>query len=193
MGGGVGGSVLTVVVGHVLKPRHEGCEALVVFGLAGGGDGGERAPVERIEGRDDDRLRRAPQARVLPSQLDGRLVRLRPRVAEEGSVEARAVDEATGELALLGYVIQVGHVMDLPHLRVHCLYQPLVRMAQTARRDASRKVEVLLTGGVPQVAALTVRDDEREAAVRFHHHLVLWRARRRQCGRRQQHRGRAER
>ena len=42
-----------VVVGHVLEAARQGLEAVMVLLLGGGGDGGERAPVEAAAHRDD--------------------------------------------------------------------------------------------------------------------------------------------
>ncbi len=69
-----------VVPGDVAKALGQRLEGLVLVRLAGGVEGGERAPVERAVGADHDM---ATAAAPPPGQLDGCLVGLGARVAHE--------------------------------------------------------------------------------------------------------------
>jgi hypothetical protein len=80
-----------VVVGEVAEPLHHRLEALVVFGLAGGGHGGEGAAVEAGVGREDEGLGDAAHhVAMLAGQLDGGLVGFRPGIAEEHPIGTAA-------------------------------------------------------------------------------------------------------
>jgi len=145
----------------------------VVLGLAGRGDRRERAAVEGVLRREDERLVDLEDlVRVLACELDGRLVRLGARVAEEGAVRARSLHQPRRELPLLRDVVEVAHVVHRLHLVVDGVSERHVRVAEAAGGDARREVEVLVAVRVPEVAALSASDGKLEAAVGAHHDLV---------------------
>ena len=130
--------------------------------------------MERVESGDDHRLRRIEfGGRVLASELDRGFIRLSSRIAKEGAIGARRLDEAFRQIALLRDVVEVRNVVHALDLRLHGGDKPFVRMTKAAGRDARSKIEVALAVRVEQFAALAVRDDEREPPVRAHHHLIL--------------------
>src|SRR5260221_10094019 len=91
----------------------------VVLWLAGGTQRSHRPPVEAVEEGDD--LVALLLGPVEPGELDRRLVRLRPAVAEEALArEVGALAELLGELALGLHVPGVRHMDELPDLLAHC-------------------------------------------------------------------------
>mmetsp|Transcript_30648 Transcript_30648/g.79601 ORF Transcript_30648/g.79601 Transcript_30648/m.79601 type:complete len:398 (+) Transcript_30648:660-1853(+) len=154
---------IDVIIWHVLEALDHLAaipKALLVFGLAGRRDGGERATMERVQRRDDDRLGCSKHgAPVLTSELDRSLVGFRARVAEEGAIRTRGIHQTLGKLTLIWDVVQVGDVVHLTHLLINSSDQPLVGMAEAARRDASSAVQILIPIRVPQIGTLAMGDD----------------------------------
>ena len=76
---------LDIVVLHVFESRCERTEVLLVLLLTRGGDGGQRAAMERADRRDYHREGDAQlRVSVFAGQFNGSFVRLCTRVAEEG-------------------------------------------------------------------------------------------------------------
>ena len=101
-----------VVPRHVVEALRQGLERLVLLGLASGVEGGQRAAVKGAVRADDDVT---AGARPEPRQLEGTLVRLCARVAEEHAAPQRpaVADEAVERGGHLGSdrgAVQVGHV-----------------------------------------------------------------------------------
>ena len=99
-----------VVPGHVPEALGQRLERLVLGGLAGGVQRGERAAVERAVGADDDV---AAPAAPLAGQLDGALVGLGARVAEEDlAAPAQQPVEGAGHVGPDVGAEQVRHVQE---------------------------------------------------------------------------------
>jgi hypothetical protein len=78
-----------IVERDMLETGQERVEVLLHLVLAGGGERGHRAPVERIDrGENLEALRTAIQLGPLARQLDGAFVGLGARVSEERFVTA---------------------------------------------------------------------------------------------------------
>jgi hypothetical protein len=152
-----------VVDRHVEEAFGQRGERRLVLRLAGGGQRPEGAPVERVGERDDGV--RAALSAVPPRELDGRLVRLRPGVREEGAVERRAREERVGQLQLRDRVIQVRGGQQSAGLFGQRIGHGGVGMAEDVHRDAGDEVEVPVAGVVPHPAALAAHDDQRLARV----------------------------
>ena len=133
-----------VVVGDVLEPRHERLEAVLVLGLAGGGDGGERPAVERVVGGDDlVPIGGQPLLGVLAGELERGLVRLGPGVREEHAVGERVLAQQLGQVDLGGRVIEVRHVQQRGRRLPDGAGHPWVAVAERGHRDAAPEVQVL--------------------------------------------------
>ena len=76
-------------------------------------------------------------------------------------VEIAGGDEALRELALLGDIVQIRHVVHPPHLRRHRRRELRVCVAECARRDAGCKVEVPPAVEINELAALPASNRER--------------------------------
>jgi len=126
-----------VVVGHVDETRHQRLEALLVFGLAGGRDGGQGAAMERIPGGNDLRgFPSQPHVAVLAGQLHGGLIGLSPTVAEEHPIEDGALHQLAGQLRLRLNVVQVGGVPQLASLLRQGRHQSGMAMPQATDGNA---------------------------------------------------------
>ena len=99
--------------GTCLNPGTSGSKPCWYFSWPVARDRGERPAVERVA-RGDDLVAvvRPARLRVLPRELDGRLVRLRARVAEEHALRERVLAEQLGEVDLRRGVIEVRHVQQ---------------------------------------------------------------------------------
>mmetsp|Transcript_2953 Transcript_2953/g.9707 ORF Transcript_2953/g.9707 Transcript_2953/m.9707 type:complete len:489 (-) Transcript_2953:104-1570(-) len=162
-----------VVVGCVHKALGHGAEGVLVLGLPGGCDGGQRAPVEAVpRGHHEGPLHPARGARVLAGQLDGRLVGLRPGVAEEHLVSGRPIKDFAGQLALLRDVVEVGDVRHAGNLAGDCVHEGRVRVPEHRGGDARGKVEVARPVDAPERAALTAVDGNALPGVGAHHGAV---------------------
>ena len=74
-----------------------------------------------------------------------------------------------GECCLVRVEVQVAAVRQAAHLLAHGGHLFRVTVAQYARRDAGRKVEVLAAGGVIQQDAAAMAHRQRVARARAHH------------------------
>ena len=125
---------------------------------------------------------------MLQTQLDGGLVGLASRVAEEGLVEAgRVLDEPRRQGPLVRDVVQVAHVVHLLDLFRDRVDEALVAVAQAAGADARHEVQVRPPGVVFQFAAAAPDNRDRVATVRLLDDVVKSLARRdggvgRRCG-----------
>src|SRR5438034_1359159 len=89
--------------------RHERLERLAIVGTVGGREGREQASVKRARKRDDLAL-----ARPLAGELECGLVRLGPRVTEEGAVGEGTRDQLLGEPLAGLTAVEVGNVAEPP-------------------------------------------------------------------------------
>jgi hypothetical protein len=134
------------------KAGHEGFEALVILGLAGGGHGGEGAPVEGIAHGDNfvAAVGRAP----LAGELEEGLVGLGAGVAEEDLAAEGEVRELAGEPGLDLVVEEVGDVHQGGGLLLDGGDDGGVAVAGVADGDAGHEVEVFASGVVPDGSPL---------------------------------------
>ena len=148
--------LLDVVVVDVVKAVRQRAEAFVVLRLARRRQRCDRTAVEAVPGRDDLGFLRVELMRVLARDLDGALIRLSARVAEERLVEAREFDELRRCVGLRLRVVEVRAVDELLRLLGDGRDERFVVMAEHVHSDAAEKVEVLLAVVVPEVRALAV-------------------------------------
>ena len=156
-----------VVPGNVAEALGQGLEDLVLFGLAGGVQRGQRPPVER-PARADHGVAAMPGPSA--GQLDSALVGLRPAVGKEhltGRPADQAVDGA-GHVHLGLGGVQVGHVAQGAGLLSHRLGHPGVGVAQADHGDTAEKVQVAGVVAVPEPAALAPHEHDRGRAVGGH-------------------------
>lgn len=113
---------------------------------------------------------RAPQ---LPSDLDGRLVRLGPAVGEERLLHAGQPAERLRQLRLLGDMVQVAHVDQTGGLSLDGLDHPGVAMSHRVYRDPRQKVEIPPAVRAPEIGPLAPLERDREAGVGGHHSLPV--------------------
>ncbi len=127
---------------------HQRPEPLVVLRLRGGRGRAQRAAVEAaLEG--DDLV--ALLGRVQPGELDGRLVGLGARVAEERLAAETPLRQRLGPQALQFGVPGVGHVDQLAQLLADGLDHRRRTMAQQIAAPAAEQVEIAVPLGVPDV------------------------------------------
>src|SRR5690606_22166922 len=109
----------------------------------GGGDGAERAAVERaVERNDLVALGLAPGEEVMACCLDRTLDRLGARIGEEDGISEGIADEPLGKSLALR---DREHVRSMPHLVGGVLERPdqvRVAVAQCVHRDACVEVEI---------------------------------------------------
>jgi hypothetical protein len=110
-GGDRRGQSLRVIERDMLETVKKGVEEPLHLLLAGCGDCRHRPAVKRVGSGDDlITLGTVLVAAVFPGQLDGRLVRLCPAVAEEGLVRKGVAAQQFGQFDLLRYLVVVGTV-----------------------------------------------------------------------------------
>ena len=164
---------LHVAEGHPHEAGGKRLEGGAVALYPAGGHRGQGAPVEGAVGHDDLVGAVAVVAAPAPGQLDGRLHRLRPRVAEEGAVHPRRPAEEFGQLHLGHRVEQVGDVHQGAALFGEGLHHHRVAMAQADGGDARHQVQVATAAVVPDVAPLAPHQHHRLAPEEGEHELGL--------------------
>ena len=117
LGSDRGAQRVEVAERHVVEALEGRVESLQVLGLAAGGDGRQRAAVERAPAGDDAvALALAGLVEVLAHQLDAALDRLGARVAEERAIGEAIRDEPLGQPLLPGDPVQIRGVPQLSGL-----------------------------------------------------------------------------
>ena len=154
---GVDGGVqrVDVVVGDLPEAGREGLEPRLFGRLPGGGEGGERAAVEAVVGRDD--LELVGPSLVLtepPHDLESALVRLGAGVPEEHAPPAGQRLQTLGQAHLRLGVIEIRRVDQRAHLLRHGVGDLLTAVPDGADGDASEEVEVLAAVVVEQAHAV---------------------------------------
>jgi len=149
---------------HVGEQR---AEALPVLGLAGHRQRAEGPAVEAlVEGDDLHPARLAAHHRlVAPRELQGGLVGLGARIAEEDLAREGAPGEGLGEADLRLDVIEVRGVVQAAGLFRDGRGQARMTVPEDAHRDARGQVQVAAAVAVFQHAARAARHDERCSAV----------------------------
>jgi hypothetical protein len=143
-------------------------EALARLLAAGGGQGGEGAPVPGA--LHDDRLRRglAVLVAVQAHELQRAFVRFRARVAEEHFLQPRQFAQPIRERFLLAYAIDVRRVNQPAELLAERGDEARMRMAKAVDRDAGQRIEIFLTLLVVQPRAAAVRERDGQPVVGVH-------------------------
>jgi len=136
-----------VVVRDVGEAGDQRLEAGVILGLGRGGERGVGPAVEAALHRHD--LVPARGVAVGLGHLDGRLVRLRPAVAEEALAAERPLRERLGERPLGLDVPGVRHVDQLADLVADRLDHPRRAVPQQVAAPAGEEVEEPPPLGVP--------------------------------------------
>ena len=166
--GGNGAYRLEIVVGRAHETLYQWLEAGLHLAVAGGGEGGQGPAVKAAFHDHDGRALDVAGAAVQAGQLDGRLVGLGARVAEEGPVHAGQGGQARGQRLLLGDVIPVGDVDQRAGLFAHRLGHGGMGMTQAADGHAGQGVEVLAAFAVPQPGALAAHEGHGQGRVVAH-------------------------
>ena len=144
----------------------EGSEVVVEGVLAGGGQGGQGPAVEAVHQGDDlvPALAVVVKA-VFPGCLDGALVGLGPRIAEEHLAHAGAAAQPLGQLGAGSGVVEVGGVLELVGLLGNRLGPVQVAVAQAVHPDAAGEVQIILALGTIGVEAVALLDDDGVAVI----------------------------
>jgi hypothetical protein len=104
----------------------------------------------------------------LARQLERGFVGLQAAGAEEDLVQPRALAQHGGQSLGVGRVVVVAGVDQLGDLLLQRGNQLGVGVAQGVDRDAAECIQVFLAVDVPDAAAVTVRERDRQAAVGVH-------------------------
>ena len=127
---------------NVIEPFHHRTEAVQIVFVAGGGERGQRAAMERaLEADEPEAFRLAGVEHGAAHHLDHALVRLGARVAEEHAVGERRVDQPLRQTFRLRNAIQVGGVHHLGGLLGDRLDQMRMAVAQRGRGDARPEIQ----------------------------------------------------
>ena len=157
-GGGV-----QVAERRVGEAGHQRPQALVILGLGGGGGRAQGAAVETaLEG--DDLVAVLGRA-VQPDQLDGRLVGLGARVAEERLPAETPLRKGLGPEPLQLGVPGVGDVDQLAQLVADGLDDRRRAMAQQVAAPAGEEVEIAVALAVPHPGVLAADQGDGKASV----------------------------
>ena len=150
-----------VVERDMVETFHHRAEAFQVVGIAGGGERGQGAAVERaLKADDPEALRLAGVRHGAAHHLDHALVRLGARVAEEHAVGERRVDQPLSQLLGLRDAVQVGRVHHLGGLFGDRLHEMRMPMSQAGRGDARPEIQESSPVHRPQPGALAPLESE---------------------------------
>ena len=165
-----------VVVGHVLETLGQRHEGRLLLGLAGGGERGQRAAVERVVGADHDMAAGTGPA---PGQLERALVGLGARVAEEdlaAGLAGAAVDEpvdGAGDLGRQRVAVEVRDVAERPRLLGHRFGHGRMGVAERHHGQPGDEVEVFGVVGVVEHRALAPHEGGGRVGVGPHERRAL--------------------
>src|SRR5207245_11442533 len=135
------------------------------FGIAGGGDHGERSAVKTFEEGDDlpaiGRAGSSSQAR----EFAGGFVGFQPTVAEEGLAGECGFVEALGDFDLR---LGIEGVADMPEffgLLSGGFDQSGMAVTEDCPAEAGEEIDVAFAGGIPEERALAASDGDGNARV----------------------------
>ena len=147
---------------------------MLVFFLAGGGDGGQCPSVKGIfQGDYFEFFRGSLFPEMKAGQLDGSFVGFSPAVGKEDPVSAGIFYQNLGQPGLVLYVVQAGAVDQLFRLLPDGLYQPGVGMPKSAYGDARKEIIVFSALRIPQVDALSVFKTHRRPVAECIHKVLF--------------------
>ncbi len=157
---------LDVEAAHLIERIHGRTEALQMLGLATGGDGRERAPVEgAFEGDQPVTLRRTLHKVIATRGLDRALDGLGTGIGEEYPVCKCRGAKPLGKPLLLRDDVQIGDVPELISLLGQRLDEMWMRMAERGHRHAAREIEIALARRREEIGALPARESKLTAGI----------------------------
>ncbi len=157
---------LMVAEGQLVEAFDPGAEALEIFRLAAGGNGGQRAAMEgALEGDEAVAFRVAVGGMILARHLDGALQRLGTGIGEEHRVGEARIDQPLGQPLLPRHLVKVGCVPDLPRLFGEGFHQVRVGMAAARHRHARTEIKIGLALGGEHAHALAAVEGHLRAGI----------------------------
>ena len=145
------------------EPRRQRLETLLLLGLAGRGERGERPTVERPVRRDHvEALGPAVRLSVAAGELDRGLVRLGAGVGEEHTSDHRRGGRRGGRRpGLHRVVVEVRDVEQRAGLIGDRVGHDRVRVTERRHREPAQEVEVLVALGVVEARPLAAHERDR--------------------------------
>ena len=135
-----------VIDAHLVETVDLGPEAIDIFLLSAGRDGGERAPMEgALEGEDAVAFLVAAMGVEFARHLDGAFIGFRARIHEEYLVGEARRDEALGEALSARNAQQIRDVPHLLRLLDERAHEMGMGMAERIHRDAAAGIEIGIT------------------------------------------------
>ena len=173
-GGGLrrdgGAKRVQIAIGHVNEARRVRIEALEMLFLAASRDGRQRAPVKGAGGADDlVPALVAALVMVFARHLDGALIGLGARVAEEHGVGKGVLRQRGRHRLLAGHPVQVRGVPQPARLVLQGLDQMGMAMAQRGHRDARTEIQESSPVARPQIGTLAPFEGDIGTRISGHH------------------------
>ena len=157
-----------VVQRHADEAFDQRLKTLLNLFIAGRAERGDAAAVKGLFVDHDFRPRNAFFVTKLARQLQRRLVGFQAGAAEEHIAHARQLHQLGREALLVRHMVVVAAVDDLGNLVLQRRHQLSVVVAQRVHGNATQRIQVLTTLGVPDAAALAMGQRDRQAAVGVH-------------------------
>src|SRR5579859_779423 len=151
---------IQVIEWHLLEAVGERKPCILILLLAGSSRRRQRAPMERVVHADDLERAIAVEPTILPSQLDGALVRLGAAVREERLHAAADVIQLLGQLYLPLVNVEVRDMDQLRGLLLNGPYDRRVGVPQHIGGDTRDEIEIDLAVRVPYTHALAPLHDQ---------------------------------
>jgi hypothetical protein len=109
----------------------------------------------------------------LARKLNGRFIRLRPRIAEKHLVRKRILHQPLGQLHMRLRMIKIADMRQLPCLRLHRRRPLRIRMTQGIHRNPRHKIQIFLAIRVIQIDPFPLRKHHFRPIVRVQHIILL--------------------
>jgi len=130
---------------HLIETIDLGAEALEIFCLPAGGDGGQCAAVEgAFEGDDAEALGRALRILIAARDLDRAFDRFDAGIREEDGIGEGRIDEPLRQSFLSGNAVKIGRVPELACLLGQRGNESGMGVAQRIDGDAGSEIEISL-------------------------------------------------
>jgi len=136
------------------KTRHRWREPFFDLLLPGGGDGGQRPAMKRVQGGQN--LETPLIVPELAGQFEQALVGLDATIAKEAFARANQADQRLRQPALRFVVVEVRAVDNFARLLGQRLRDGRMRMAQRVDGDAAAQIEIAPAGDVVEAASRSV-------------------------------------